>query len=170
MQWLPVPGAEGAYEVSSLGEVPKGDRWGNPGTMLCRGRLLKPWHDSNGYPTVYLANRKAVNVHRLVASAFIGERDGSADVNHKDGDKQNNAVENLEWCNRKENMRHARDTGLLTPMRSVIAVPKAGGEPRIFESCRHAANELNGGKGKGNIHAATTRRSPSAYGFRWRYA
>ena len=60
----------------------------------------------NGY--VYC---NAGQVHRLVARAFFGNKEGF-DVNHKDGNKQNNTISNLEWCTHKENMQHAFRTGL----------------------------------------------------------
>ena len=66
---------------------------------------------SAGYLYVII-NKKTALVHRLVAEAWIPNPDNLDFVNHKDGDKKNNNVENLEWCNRSHNLQHAYDTGL----------------------------------------------------------
>lgn len=66
---------------------------------------------SHGYLTVYL-DGKNVLLHRLVATAFIPNPENKPCVNHKDGNKQNNSIDNLEWVTQAENNRHARKTGL----------------------------------------------------------
>lgn len=71
--------------------------------------------DKDGYKVVDLfsnGKRKNCKVHRLVAQAYIEIPEGATQVNHKDGDKTNNNVDNLEWCNQQHNNIHARDTGL----------------------------------------------------------
>ena len=69
-------------------------------------KQLKPW-DNGGYLYVKL-NKKNYAVHRLVAETFIENPEGKSDVNHKDGNKYNNKVENLEWTTRKENINHGQ--------------------------------------------------------------
>lgn len=107
-EWRPVDGFD-RYEVSSTGRV-RHARSGRIRTLtLTRGR---------GYPVVHLRNGGAdaqpigCYVHHLVARAFIGPRPHGYDINHRDGDKRNNRLENLEYCTRVENNRHARATGL----------------------------------------------------------
>jgi hypothetical protein len=73
---------------------------------------IRPFNHSCGYLCVKLAkDRKKTNkyVHRLVASVFIANPDALPEVNHKDGNRKNNHVNNLEWVNRRENLAHARD-------------------------------------------------------------
>lgn len=113
-QWVPVDGFE-KYEVSSLGRVRslgiegRTGRFKN-GTMLKAGEQSPGWYraatlyDSNKVPHVFL-------VHRLVARAFLGE--SSLFVNHKNGIKGDNRVENLEYATQKENMLHAYRIGLI---------------------------------------------------------
>lgn len=94
------------YLISNMGNV-----WSK-----LRGRLLKQSVDTKGYFRVNLQRDgvwKNVAPHRLVAFAFISGYFDGAHVNHKDGVKTNNVSENLEWVTHAENMKHARDTGLI---------------------------------------------------------
>ncbi len=78
-------------------------------------RKIKRYLSSNGYLKVNIThNKKNVNllVHRLLALTFIPNPENKPEVNHKDGDKQNNNISNLEWATTLENMQHARRTGL----------------------------------------------------------
>jgi len=104
--WKDVPGYEGHYQVSNLGRV-KSLKWS-------KERILKPRLDRVGYYHVGLCEggeRKSNLVHRLVMLAFVGESD--LQVNHKNGEKSDNRLENLEYCTSSENTQHAYDTGLM---------------------------------------------------------
>lgn len=111
MRWAPVAGYRGVYEVSDAGAVRR-VRAGR-GT---RAKELVPYSAGAGYLQVGLrtpGSRKKFYVHRLVASAFLGgSPPGKPEVNHKDGDKTNNSVDNLEWVSHSENHKHAYLTGL----------------------------------------------------------
>ena len=120
--WTDVVGYEGIYLVSSLGRV-KGVTRVSTGTSIngnkfpirTKEKILKLNNDSVGYPQVALANEGIVTywkVHRLVATAFIPNPSGLPQVNHIDGDKANNSIENLEWVTAKDNIIHAHKTGL----------------------------------------------------------
>lgn len=104
-EWRPIYGYEGLYEVSSYGRVRSLDRYevNNLGyKRLLKGKILSPGIRKDGYFVVSLRN-KMFRVHRLVAQAFIPNPDELPQVNHKDEDKSNNNVDNLEWCDSKYN-------------------------------------------------------------------
>ncbi len=107
-EWRPC--FDGDYEVSSLGRVRRvtGGRGAVPGRILRPGLV-------RGYPAVVITHsgrRGSRYVHHIVAHAFLGPR-GELSVNHIDGNKQNPALSNLEYCSHQENMAHASATGLL---------------------------------------------------------
>lgn len=93
--------------------------------------------DHKGYLVTDLytnGNRCTKRVHRLVAEAFIPNPDNKPEVNHKDGNRHNNAVSNLEWVTKTENCRHAWDTGLVKPSYGMLGKsnPNAGRKGRPF--------------------------------------
>ena len=110
--WRPVVGYEGLYEISSYGRVRSLDRYvkySNGQIHLHKGRILSSGKDINGYLmcNLYLnKNMKKVSIHRLVAQAFLPNIDNLPEVNHKDENKTNNRVDNLEWCTAKYNMNY----------------------------------------------------------------
>jgi len=79
-------------------------------------RVMTPRIEKNGYLSIALRDgvggRKQYSLHRLVAKAFIPNHNNKKEVNHIDGNKLNNNVENLEWCTRAENIQHSYLTGL----------------------------------------------------------
>lgn len=85
--------------------------------MNPKGRILRNQNRGNGYKYVNIKG-KTYSVHRLVAECFIQNPNGLSFVNHKDGNKQNNVVSNLEWCNRSYNQQHAYINGLQTAKKS----------------------------------------------------
>lgn len=108
--WKAVKGYEGLYEVSNLGNVRSLDKViksKHNGTTLRKGRILTPFYEEKkGYYQVALTKDgkvKKYRVHRLVAIAFLENPFNYTDVNHKDENKINNNVDNLEWCTRKYN-------------------------------------------------------------------
>lgn len=111
--WKDIEGYVGYYQVSNLGRVKSLKRI-NINSRTVHSRILKPsigW----GYFHVVLSKdnvKESKRVHRLVGFAFIANPLNYDQINHKDGNKQNNHSENLEWCNSKQNINHALETGL----------------------------------------------------------
>lgn len=112
------------YLVSNLGNVKslKNDK----------ETLLKNGVDKDGYNNVRI-DRRLCKTHRLIATAFIPNPDNKPLINHKDGNKQNNRVSNLEWCTAKENAEHALRIGLL---RQGKQNPHSGLNPIVAETIR----------------------------------
>ena len=120
--WKAIKGLEGSYEVSDLGNVRSLDRvvYYPSGDRMRKGKLLKPFTTKGGYLLLTLQKNKVVErcvIHRLVAKAFIPNPDNLPQVNHKNGIKTDNRVENLEWVTASENRLHAFDTGLQKPVK-----------------------------------------------------
>lgn len=100
---------------------------------------------SNGYFSISIGNSKNKNtyrINRLVAEYFISNPENKPYVNHKDGDKLNNHVDNLEWCTTTENNQHAINTGL-TNHKKVLNFDENNNILGIYNNCNHAGRELN---------------------------
>lgn len=149
-EWRDIAGFEGEYQVSNFGRVRSLDRairhkdaHGGYAIFKYHGRLIKPVKTTEGYMAVPLGRLNPCNrVHQLVAKAFIPFMPDKNMINHIDGDKTNNNVSNLEWCNNRENQLHAsrilghkQGAHQNKPVRCVET-----GE--IFENSFRAANEI----------------------------
>ena len=121
------------YAVSNLGNV-KTLFWQNNvnGKLYPREKILAPIKRKDGYLKVNLHNDEYKGrgkgceclVHRLVAEAFILNQRDFTEVNHKDGDKTNNCVDNLEWCSRQQNVLHSYKLGLRKSIQEYIKINK----------------------------------------------
>jgi hypothetical protein len=156
--WKEVPNTNGDYQISSLGRI-KSKKYGD-------WKILNPHTESNGYKGVKIRyenteKRKTVLVHWLVARAFIRKPEGKCEINHIDGNKTNNKVENLEWVTSKENIEHAVKNGLFKPFgkerKPVIAINLETkkeiefisiSKAEIYFNSRHISDVL---KGKRNM-------------------
>ena len=142
-EWRPVVGYEGLYEVSNTGQVRSLDRYVKTcygSYRLHKGKVLRPGIRPDGYLVVSLQYRM-FRVHRLVAEAFLPNPDNLPQVNHKDEDKTNNNVDNLEWCTRQETIRRAFKRGTKIPSRQIsVRVIETG---NVYNSIRACAREIN---------------------------
>lgn len=119
-KWKEITWSDGRYFVSDLGRVKsvggKGNRQGS--------KVMRQQKQNSGYLIVKLfkdGKHQTCLVHRLVLCAFMGENPGM-DVNHRNGDKTDNCLSNLEWCTRKENMQHCCQNSLRKDIRKVAAI------------------------------------------------
>lgn len=117
--WKPINGSNGMYYVSNLGNVKS--------FKYKKERILKPSCGQNHYPFVIICFAgqppKNVKIHRLVAETFLLKSETKTQVNHIDGNKCNNRVENLEWVSPKENSRHSWSNGLCEGVRKLKSKP-----------------------------------------------
>ena len=148
--WKDCKGYEGLYQVSNLGRI-----W-----SIKRQRYLKGCGDKDGYLRVNLTAKngkvKTERIHRLVAIAFIPNPLGLPVVNHKDENKQNNAVDNLEWCSVRYNNIYSKG-------KPIICVELN----RVFDCSQSAMREL-GICGR-SIRQCCKEQEKTAGGYHWRY-
>lgn len=112
-QWKEVKGRRETYLISNFGNVRTKERQGRH--YFIPSHDLQKHDNGNGYVQVMLSLPNKIGtyyVHKLVAELFIDNPYNKKFINHKDGNKQNNRVDNLEWCTRSENEKHAWRIGL----------------------------------------------------------
>jgi len=115
--WLPVVGYEGIYEVSDKGDIKSIARKiiiGNGNCSFLPEKIMKQKSERNGYRRIKLCNNgnfKTLLVHRIVASSFLKNPEIKKTVNHKNGIRHDNRIENLEWTTNSENQIHSFKNG-----------------------------------------------------------
>lgn len=174
--WADIDGFEGQYQVSNHGRIKSCDRilpHKTYGTWHIKERLLKQVITPYGYMSTsfHLGEGKmqTVRVHRMVAIAFIPNPMNLPQVNHIDGNKQNNHVSNLEWVTEQENTDHAWAHGLCDNVVKCKQVPVINLDTgERFDSIADA--ERTFGKSNGAISHVLTGKVKHAYGYRWAYA
>jgi len=171
--YIDIPGYEGLYQVSNYGNVKSVSHFtrnnANGGVRFAKGRKLATYKMPNGYLQVQLSNgnkREKKYVHRLVAIAFLENKNNYTDVNHIDGDKNNNNVSNLEWCSHKKNQIHMFKNGLTKGARVVMCLDTRKTYYSISEAVRKtgvskyyirkSCEEHNNNKDTGWMYISTT--------------
>lgn len=170
--WKPIRGYEGIYEVSTNGKVRSLERI----KCVLHGKKkfrheteLKLQRLYNGYLYIDLhkeRRKKRYFVHRLVAEAFIPNPKELTQINHKDGDKTNNTVDNLEWCSPSDNIKHSCRILHARPEYVVRQFSKNG--ELIEEYANTGIASENTGIGRSNILSCLIGRQKSAGGFIWK--
>ena len=137
-EWAPIPEFDGMFEASDMGRIK--NTW--------TGKVLKQGTNSKGYKTIsinVLGQKYTREVHRLVAAAFIEGDHTGMDVHHKDANKTNNRLSNLEYCTRKKNIEYAIRDGVMKPNgfgNKPIKV-RCIENGKIYNSLNECSRELN---------------------------
>ena len=164
--WKDIKGYEGIYQVSNLGRVkslPVKSK-----TKYFKGGILKTSVDKVGYVCVSLS-RKTYKVHRLVAEAFIDNPYDYRCVNHKDEDKTNNRVDNLEWCTHKYNNNYGTRNKKISQNagRRILQYDLEGNLIRVWDSISNASRYY--GVKRWTICGCCAGRQKTSCGYIWRY-
>ena len=125
---------------------------------------LKVRHSNSGYQTVGAVHESPQYVHRMVAETWVGNPNHYEEVNHINGDKDDNRVENLEWVTHSRNIRHAHRTGLNKGRGTPIRIVETG---EVFESIAECARRIGGYPS--NISACLAGRNRTCRGYHFEY-
>ena len=162
--WKDIDGYEGLYQVSNLGNV-KSLNYNRTG----KERILKPGNNGLGYLNVLLCKNgktKTFKIHRLVANAFIPNPYNKPEVNHKDENKTNNCVDNLEWMTSKENNNYGTRNERISKL--VLQFTKNGEFVKEWLSMHQIEIEL--GFANSHISECCNGKRKTAYGYIWKFA
>lgn len=186
-RWVVAPGFDGYYEVSDIGRVRSLDRIvvdkGGRRKRFLKGAIMQPHKDKDGYLIVHFRYKGEdypnIKLHRLVAKAFIPNDDNLPYINHKDFDRSNNKVSNLEWCTAQQNNVYSRKFGRIRnwtagkfgkdnkQSRLLLMYDLQGNYIRSFFGAREAA-EFLGMKTYVNIYMHLAGKRKNAYGHLWK--
>ena len=158
--WRDIEGYQGLYQISNKGRV-KSLKWG-------KERILKPWINSSGYYYIILCNdsvKKAFRLHRLVAETFITNPYNLPEVNHKDENKKNNCVDNLEWMRHIDNCNYGTRNERIS--RKILQYSKSEEFIREWPSSHEVERVLK--IAQTNITQCCKGKRKSAGSFIWRY-
>lgn len=166
-EWRDIKDYEQLYQISSMGRV-KSLNYNHTG----KERIMKGCNNGNGYLYVGLCKegkRKNYLVHRLVAQAFLDNPNNLPQINHKDEDKTNNRVENIEYCDRSYNLNYGTHNERVAKALSIpiLQFSKTGEFIRKWESAKEVEREL--GLNQGNISKCCQGKLKSAGGYVWGY-
>ena len=176
--WIDIKGYEELYQISNMGRVRRKAKMVNVGIKNVKKAfkqemILKPLKLTKGYLGAVLYDKnskgKTYKIHRLVATAFIPNPNNLPQVNHIDGNKENNNVNNLEWCNQKKNMQHSYKIGLRRNIvKPINQYDKNGNFIKKWDSIMQAERYLK--ISNTNISACCLGKKKSAGGYIWKFA
>ena len=177
--WKDIKGYEGLYQVSNLGRIKRlSFLHGKSKKIIKKEKILKPIiNKRNGYVYCGLSDNgtKSIRLHKLVLNTFNPCDDEKMQVNHINGNKQDNRLENLEWCTCKENINHAYKIGLKegrrdknnTLSKKVAQYDIEGKLINIWESTMQIQRSL--GYSNTSISQCCNGRRDITHGYKWRY-
>ena len=161
--WKDIPEYENLYKISSIGRV-MSLNYLNTG----KEKILKPRKEGKGYLKVTLSKegeKKDFKIHRLVAQSFLDNPDNLPQINHRNEDKKDNRVENLEYCDAKYNNNFGTHTQRMAKAKSISVICVETG--KIYQSARDIQRQLV--FNQSNISKCCMDKYKSAYGFHWQY-
>lgn len=169
-----IPGYESLYYADNLGNIYSKDR--KIRNFIKPGRKLKPSKNSKGYLNVVLCKdgiQKTLKVHRLIALTFLENPNNYLEINHKDENKTNNSVSNLEWCNRQYNMNYgsinerlSKNSDSKNRTKAVIRIDANGNEKYYNSISSVTEDDFD----PSFITKVCQGKKEKAYSYKWRYA
>lgn len=166
--WKEIPGYPD-YEASNKGRIRSKNmlvKRSKQGNFYKKGRLLKPRDNTYGYLVIAL-NRQINKVHQLIAKTFIPNINNYPYINHKDGNKVNNCVENLEWCTARYNAIHAIQNGLNNVRKPVLQYDLDNNFIKEYPSMLDVQRKT--GITTGNISTVCNGNRNTAGGYKWKF-
>lgn len=173
-EWKDIAGYEGLYQVSNYGRIKRLERlvyYGNRSPFLVKEKILELTNHKRGYKTIMLHKNKKSKlwlVHRLVALTFMPNPNNYPQVNHKDENKLNNKVENLEWCTNEYNSYYGtriKRSAEHHPKRQISQYDINGNFIRTWDSIAEAKKTLK----IGNISAVCMGKYKQTKGYIFKY-
>lgn len=160
-EWRPITEAGGKYEVSNNGRVRNAD-----------GHVLSPNKHSAGYLAVHMFfggkhTRMARLIHRLVAKEFLPQPAGATEVNHKNFNKHDNRLSNLEWVSHLDNVRHTCLAGRQKSQTYAVVGTSLTDMTQVRFASQSDAEKHFAGRNTSAVHNALVGKAKSAYGYSW---
>ena len=171
--FINIIGYNGLYQISSKGYIKSLDRVvnGKNGKTKLNGKILKS-SLVRGYKAVNIwknGSSKNIKIHRMIGLYFIENPKNLKCINHKNGIKTDNRIENLEWCTYSENLTHAYKNNLRFNKKAILQLDLKDNYIKEHSSLSDASKSIDKYYGRGNITKCCKGLRKSAYGYKWEY-